>query len=135
VAKTPNGVHSSPKEKDGPRPNQQPNRRYVNTNERPNPYVGNSDPFAEPRARRRAERLSDNKDLTAFQEEQARTPEKLEKKNPYEKDCTTIEKEDVEEPMSEALLYRNMLRARRKEAAADRYHKEERERLWTKQKA
>ena len=105
---------------------------YVKTAERSNPYVGNSDPFAEPRARQRAERLSDNKFLPGFQEDQARTPEKLRKKNPQEQAGTRIEKE---EPMSEGLLYRNMLRAQRQEAAAERYHRDERERLWRKQEA
>jgi len=56
----------------------------------------------------------------------------LKKQNPREQASTRIEKE---EPMSEGLLYRNMLRAQRKEAAAERYHKDERERLWRKQQA
>jgi hypothetical protein len=131
AAKLPNGVYSSAKDKDRLNMNQQLNGGYAKTAERSNPYVGNSDPFAEPRARRRAERLSENKFLPGFQEDQARTPEKL-RKNPQEQARTRIEKE---EPMSESLLYRNMLRAQRKEAAAERYHRDERERLWRKQEA
>ena len=132
AAKLQNGLQSSRKDKDGPKPNQKPNGGCAKTTERSNPYVGNSDPFAEPRARRRAERLADDKFLRSFQEDQARTPEKLKKQNPREQAGTRIEKE---EPMSEDLLYRNMLRAQRKEAAAERYHKDERERLWRKQQA
>jgi hypothetical protein len=116
AANLPNGVHSSAKDKDRLNINQQLNGGYAKTAERSNTYVGNSDPFAEPRARRRAERLSDNKCLAGFQEQVG----------------TRIEKE---ERISEALLYRNMLRAQRKEAAAERYHKDERERLWKKQEA
>jgi hypothetical protein len=130
AAKLPKGVYSSAKDKDRLNISQQLNRGNAKTAERSNPYVGNSDPFAEPRARRRAERLSDNKFLPGFQEDQARTPEKLRKKHRQEQAGTRIEKE---EPMSEGLLYRNMLRAQRKEAAAERYHKDERERLWRKQ--
>jgi hypothetical protein len=132
ASKLPNEVYSSAKDKDRLKLNHPLNGGYAKTTERSKPYVGNSDPFAEPRARRRAERLSDNKFLTGAQEEQARTPEKLKKQNPQEKARTRIGKE---EPMSEALLYRNMLRAQRKEAAAERYHKDERERLWRKQEA
>jgi hypothetical protein len=129
-AKLPTGVYSSAKDKDRQTINQQLNGGYAKAAERSNPCVRNSDPFAEPRARRRAERLSDNKFLPSFQEDQVRTLENLRKKNSQERAGTRIEKE---EPMSEGLLYRNMLRAQRKEAAAERYHKDERERLWRKQ--
>jgi hypothetical protein len=132
AAKLPNRGLSFSKEKYDSKPNQQPNEGYERTNERSNPYLGNSDPFAEPRACRRAERLGDNKFLPGFQDDQARAPEKLRKKDPREQAGTRIEKD---EPMSEGLLYRNMLRAQRKEAAAERYHKDERERLWRKQEA